>query len=78
MTYHPTLFTGVGVGILLLIVLIVLAVLAFELWMLVSAVKNPAITTERKVLWIVLMFLIHPFVAIVYYFTDHQKGKLTP
>jgi hypothetical protein len=41
--------------------------------MLISAVRNQHITTSIKVLWIVGMFIIHPLVAIAYYFTDYKK-----
>lgn len=44
-------------------------VLAFEVWIFVDLLQNPRLTSEAKVLWAVLMFLIHPIVAIVYYFT---------
>lgn len=58
----------------LILFLIFAAVLAFEIIMLVDAIKNPRITTDRRVLWIVGMLLIHPIVAIVYYFTDYKKA----
>ena len=60
-------------GLITLIVLLI--VLIFEILMLISAIQNKHITTDRRVLWIVGMFLIHPFVAIAYYFTDYKKTK---
>jgi hypothetical protein len=53
---------------LTLIIVVALLVLAFEVWMLIDAIKNKQLTTSQKVWWIIGMFLLHPFVAIVYYF----------
>lgn len=60
---------------LAILTIIVLAILIFEIAMFVSVIKNDRITTEIKLLWVLGMILFHPFVAIVYYFTDHQKTK---
>lgn len=46
---------------------------AFELWMIVDAALNKKLKDKAKAWWIIGMFLIHPFVAIVYFFTDHRK-----
>jgi hypothetical protein len=56
-----------------IIIVIVLLILAFELWMLVDAAVNKNITSKAKAWWIVGMFIIHPFVAIIYFFTDHHR-----
>ncbi len=60
--------------IAILLVALALAILAFEIAMFVSVIRNHGISDTAKALWIIGMFLLHPFVAIVYYFTDHQKG----
>lgn len=58
------------------IVLVILALIfVFEVWMLVSALVNKVISNTAKALWILGMILIHPFVAIAYYFTDYKKTK---
>lgn len=67
-------FAIINLGIpQILIVLITSAIFIFEIVMFVSAVSNKLITTNRKVLWIVGMLLLSPFVAIGYYFTDYKK-----
>lgn len=53
--------------------LIILAILVFEITMFVSVITNQRIPNETKLLWILGMLLIHPFVAIGYYFTDYNK-----
>ena len=36
---------------------------------------NPNIDSTARILWLVGMVLLHPFVAIVYYFTDYKKAS---
>jgi hypothetical protein len=56
------------------LIIIALAILAFEVWMLVDVIQNRKISDQSKILWIIGMLLIHPFVAMIYYFTDRAKG----
>ena len=56
-----------------IIVLFVLLVAAFEVWMLIDVAINAKLSNKAKAWWIVGMVAIHPFVAIVYYFTDRNK-----
>lgn len=55
-------------------ILVLLIIFAFEIWMFVSAITNKAISDTAKIWWIVGMVLIHPIVAIIYYFTDYKKA----
>ncbi len=55
------------------IVIFGLLIAAFEVWMIVDVALNKKISDRAKVWWIIGMVLIHPFVAIAYYFTDHRK-----
>jgi len=41
--------------------------------MIVDAVINKEIPDKAKAWWIIGMLIIHPFVAIAYFFTDHRK-----
>lgn len=56
-----------------IIIIVVLLIAAFEIWMIVDAALNKKISDKAKVWWIIGMFIIHPFVAIIYFFTDHRK-----
>ena len=67
--HHP-LHLGAWLPI---IVVIALLILAFEIWMIVDAVINKKISDKAKIWWIIGMFIIHPFVAVAYFFTDHKK-----
>lgn len=66
-------FWGMGVALSLVVALVLVIIFAFEIWMLISAITNKKITDTARVLWVVGMVLIHPIVAIIYYFTDYQK-----
>ncbi|MCL5113499.1 MAG: hypothetical protein M1554_03425 [Patescibacteria group bacterium] len=56
-----------------LIGLFFLALAAFQIWMFVDVAINKKISDKTKTWWIIGMFLVYPIVAIVYFFTDHQK-----
>lgn len=62
-----------GVGLVSLAGIALLAILAFEVWMFVDAIRNPRLTDIERVLWCVGMLLIHPFVALAYYFIEHTN-----
>ena len=72
MTLLATLL-GLSVGLGILVALILAAILIFEIWMVVDVIQNDGITSDRKILWVVGMFLLHPIVAIAYFFTDRRK-----
>lgn len=67
-------FIGLTGSLALLVIAVLLAILVFEIAMFVSVIRNKRITSNAKALWIVGMFLIHPLVAVVYYFTDYKKA----
>ncbi len=76
---HPLVPLLLVIGPLwLLIVFFVLSILAFEIWMFVDAIRNPHMELTEKTLWLVGMFLIHPFVAIVYYFYSRSPARRAP
>jgi hypothetical protein len=56
-------------------IIIVVAVLlfAFEIWMIIDAAINKKLSDKAKAWWIIGMLIIHPFVAIAYFFTDRRK-----
>jgi hypothetical protein len=56
-----------------IIIVIAILIFAFEIWMIVDVAINKEITDKTKTWWIIGMLIIHPFVAIVYFFTDHRK-----
>lgn len=70
MNMHPATHLPAWLPI---IIPIALVIGAFEIWMIVDAALNKKITDKAKAWWVVGMLLIHPFVAIAYFFTDRRK-----
>jgi hypothetical protein len=66
-------FLGLGIATLLFLLLVALVVFIFEIVMFIDAILNKNISDEARILWVIGMLLIHPFVAIAYFFTDHKK-----
>lgn len=64
--------SGVWLGI---IIFILLLILVFEIWMLVDVITNKNVPTMHKVWWVIGMFLVHPIVAIVYFFVRSQYNR---
>lgn len=62
-----TSITG-GTTLLLIAALLFSLVLAFEIWMFIDVFSNPKLTQQSRILWAIGMLLLHPFVAIVYFF----------
>jgi hypothetical protein len=67
---HHTWHLGAWLPI---IIVVALLIAAFEIWMIVDAALNKRISDKAKVWWIIGMVIVHPFVAIAYFFTDHRK-----
>ena len=65
---------GLGIAATLVVLLVLAFILAFEIWMFVHAIQNDNISNDRKILWLIGMILLHPFVAIAYYFTDYKHA----
>ena len=58
-----------------IIIIVLVAVLIFEIAMFVHVINNEFITPNTKLMWVFGMILVHPFIAIGYYFTDYKKVK---
>lgn len=67
--------TGLALPAELIIIGFFAGILAFEIWMFAHVCKNHFISPEAKALWIFGMLILHPIVAIIYYFSDYHKGE---
>jgi len=70
-------FVG-GIVLLLAILCIIpvaLAVFAFWIWMLISAIQNKGLSDGEKVAWVLVVALLHLLGAILYFFIGHPKRK---
>lgn len=59
--------------IIIPVVLIIALILAFEVWMFLDVLKNKKLTDTEKILWVLGMFLLHPIIAIVYFFVARSS-----
>ena len=64
---------GISTPEFIILAILLFLILVFEVWMFVSVIFNPKITRNRRLLWIIGMIILHPFVAIIYFITDYQK-----
>ena len=60
---------------IVVVAVIALIILAFEIWMIIDAALSKHLSDKAKAWWIGGMLLVHPFVAIAYFFTDRRKNK---
>ncbi len=73
-----SLFSDYGKGTLamsMLFINLLVLVLAFEIIMFVHVLKNKHISKNKRIYWVIGMLLLHPIVAIFYFFTDF-KAKI--
>lgn len=57
-----------AMAIFMFLAIIGIAILVFEILMFIDAIRNPHLDDKEKILWCLGMLLLHPFVAIFYYF----------
>jgi len=57
------------------LILIVALILVYEIVMFVHAFKNPGLSSNRRLLWLIGMVFIHPIVAIAYNLTDYKRAN---
>lgn len=56
-----------------LVVLVGIAIVLFEIKMFIDVIKNPNLSDIERIVWLAGMLLIHPFVAIAYYFISRNN-----
>jgi hypothetical protein len=71
-SWHITHLHQFSPRCLVLLILGILVILSFELWMLIDVLACRKVPTNQRVWWVVGMFLLHPFVALVYLFARHN------
>jgi hypothetical protein len=60
---------------MLFVLPIALAVFAFWIWMLISAIQNKGLTDGEKIAWVLVVALLHFLGALIYFFVGHPKRK---
>ena len=61
--------------LLLFVLPIALALFAFWIWMLISAIQNKGLTEGEKIAWVLVVALLHFLGALIYFFVGHPKRK---
>jgi hypothetical protein len=71
----PGAIGGVIVLLMIFAVLlpIALALFAFWIWMLISAVQNKGLSEGEKIAWVLVIVFIHWLGALLYFFVGHPK-----
>ena len=67
-----------GVGVIFLVMLCVglgLALTAFWIWMLVSAIQNKGLSDGEKVGWVLAIVFFHFIGSLLYFFIGHPKRR---
>ena len=58
---------------MLLLSPLILALFAFWIWMLVSAIQNKGLSDGEKIAWVLVIVLLHFLGALLYLFIGHPK-----
>lgn len=70
------MFAIIGFLFLLFFVLpILMALFAFWIWMLISAIQNKGLTEGEKVAWVLVVIFLHWLGALVYFVVGHPRRK---
>jgi hypothetical protein len=62
-----------GGGMMLVMGIISLAILAFWIWALVDAIKNPRLTDNERLIWIIVILLTQCIGAVIYLIVGRKK-----
>ena len=60
-------------AVMLVMLPIALAAFAFWIWMLISAIQNRGLTDNEKIVWVLVVVLLHWLGALLYFFIGHPK-----
>ena len=71
-------FGGLEILLLLFFLPLGLISLAFWIWMLVDAAQNRGLDQNERVVWIIVVALLHLLGAVIYFFAGRPKRKLAP
>lgn len=70
----PELIPLAALALVLFFVLpLALALCAFWIWMLISAVQNQGLNEGEKIAWVLVIVFAHWLGALLYFFVGHPK-----
>jgi hypothetical protein len=69
-----------GFEVLLILCLLPLGFLslAFWIWMLIDAAQNRGLDQNERIIWVIVVALLHLIGALIYFFAGRPKRKLAP
>ncbi len=70
------LLGGFEVLIILCILPLSLLSLAFWIWMLIDAAQNRGLDQNERIVWVIVVALLHFIGALIYFFAGRPKRKL--
>ena len=70
------MFGGLEILAVLFVLPVGLLATAFWIWMLVDAAQNRGLDQNEKIVWIVVVAVLHLLGAIIYFFVGRPKRKL--
>jgi len=70
------LFGGFEILFLLFLIPLSLLSLAFWVWMLVDAAQNRGLDQNERIVWVIVVALLHFLGALIYFFAGRPKRKL--
>jgi Phospholipase_D-nuclease N-terminal len=62
-----------ALAVILILLPLGLALLAFWIWMLISAIQNKGLTEGEKIAWVLVIVFLHWLGALLYLFIGHPK-----
>jgi len=72
------LFGGLEILFLLCLLPLGLLSLAFWIWMLIDAAQNRGLDQNERIVWVIVVALLHFLGAVIYFFAGRPKRKLAP
>lgn len=72
------LFGGFEVLLILCLLPLSLLSMAFWIWMLIDAAQNRGLDQNERIVWVIVVALLHFLGAVIYFFAGRPKRKLVP
>ena len=64
---------GAEILLILFVLPLMLASFAFWIWMLIHAIQNKGLTDTQKIIWVLVIALLHFLGALIYFFVGRPK-----
>ena len=63
-----------GGGMTIVFALVGIAFFIFWIWALIDAIQNPALTSNERLIWILVIIFTHWIGALIYLLVGRKKG----